>query len=270
MSITFKKEDVFEFWNKASCGESLYLSSLTKESFNNHSKIRYMLEPYILTFADFESTKGMKVLEVGVGLGADHQKFAEAGADLFGIDLTERAISLTRHRFELYGLQSNLNQGDAENLSFSNNTFDMVYSWGVLHHSPDTEKAISEVFRVLRPGGTANIMIYYKYSVVGFMLWLRYAFLKGKPFLSLKHIYSNYLESPGTKAYSIKEAKALFSNFKDVQMTTVLTHGDLLTSAAGQTHRGPLLSFARLLWPRWFIKSILKKNGLFLLIEAKK
>ena len=153
MSLHQQKKDVFDFWDKASCGETLYLPSSKKESFQTQSTIRYELEPYILNFAGFEGTKGKKVLEIGVGLGADHQKFAEAGADLYGIDLTERAITMTKNRFNLFDLNSTLCTEDAENLSFSDATFDMVYSWGVLHHSPNTEKAISEVFRVLKPGG---------------------------------------------------------------------------------------------------------------------
>jgi 2-polyprenyl-3-methyl-5-hydroxy-6-metoxy-1,4-benzoquinol methylase len=82
---------VKNFWNKVSCGEELYFHGDSDEkAFIAQSKIRYELEPYIVNFADFASTKNKKVLEIGVGLGADHQCFAEAGAHLYGIDLTER------------------------------------------------------------------------------------------------------------------------------------------------------------------------------------
>jgi SAM-dependent methyltransferase len=264
------KNDVYAFWNKASCGEKLYLDSQEHQGFENHTNVRYQLEPYILEFADFEKSKGKKVLEIGVGLGADHAQFAKAGADLYGIDLTNRAIEMTQQRFNHWGLKSTLQTGDAENLTFTESTFDIVYSWGVLHHSPDTEKAISEVHRVLKPGGTAKIMIYQKYSIVGFMLWVRYALLKGKPFLGMDYIYSHYLESPGTKAYTIQGAQKLFKLFRNVKVTTTLTHGDLLTSGAGQGHEGFLLTCARMIWPRWLIKIFFKGNGLFMLIEAQK
>ena len=89
---------------------------------------------------------------MGVGLGADHQRFAAAGARLTGVDLTERAIEHTRQRLAASGLSSQLQTADAENLPFANNSFDIVYSWGVLHHSPNTPKAVDEVWRVLRPG----------------------------------------------------------------------------------------------------------------------
>jgi ubiquinone/menaquinone biosynthesis C-methylase UbiE len=102
-----------------------------------------------------------------VGLGADHQRFAEVGADLYGIDLTERAVEHTRRRLAMFGLASHLFVGDAEALSFPDGYFDVVYSWGVLHHTPDTPKAVSEMYRVLKPGGTARIMLYHKWSLVG-------------------------------------------------------------------------------------------------------
>jgi len=84
-------------------------------------------------------------------------------------------------------------------------------------------------------------MIYHKYSLVGFMLWLRYALLSGRPFTSLATTYSKYLESPGTKAYSILEARDLFRQFENVSIKIQLSHGDLLTSQAGQRHKGTLL-----------------------------
>jgi len=113
-------------------------------------------------------------------------------------------------------------------------------------------------------------MIYHKWSLVGLMLWIRYALPGLKPWLSLREIYARYLESPGTKAYSVADARVLFSQFSEVNIRTVLTHGDLLESAAGQRHRGPLLSLARKLWPRQAIQRLLPGAGLFMLIEAKK
>lgn len=262
---------VKDFWNEASCGEELYLKGESlKDAYINQSLIRYRLEPYIISFANFEGAKNKKVLEIGVGLGADHQKFAEAGAELFGIDLTERAIKNTSERLKLFGLNSSLSTGDAEHLKFENNTFDQIYSWGVIHHSPNTQQAIDEIYRVLRNDGKAKIMIYHKYSFVGYMLWLRYAFLKLKPFTSLAEIYSKYLESPGTKAYTTKEAYEMFSKFSSVQISTVLTHGDLLTSQAGQRHNGFILTIARKLFPVWLIKKIFPTHGLFMLISASK
>lgn len=264
------KELVRDFWEEASCGENLYLKDLTKEGFLRQSQIRYQLEPYILDFAEFDKYRGKKVLEIGVGLGADHQRFAEAGAELWGIDLTQRAINHVLQRFQIMGLQSQLAAGDAENLTFANETFDLVYSWGVIHVSPNTSKAAKEILRVLKRGGEFKVMIYHKYSFVGYMLWLRYAMMRFRPFMSLEEIYSQYLESPGTKAYTIQKARELFADAVDIHIRTQLTHGDLLTSQAGQRHEGILLSLARLFWPRFIIRNFFKTHGLFMLIQGRK
>jgi SAM-dependent methyltransferase len=147
------KEDVRDFWNEAACGEKLYLEGLNLEGFRKQAETRYELDPFIIPFADFDAAWGKRVLEIGVSLGADHQRFAEAGAILTGVDLTPRAIEMTRQRFNMLGLKSELHVGDAENLDLPDNSFDIVYSWGVIHHSPDTQKAINEIFRVLKRGG---------------------------------------------------------------------------------------------------------------------
>jgi ubiquinone/menaquinone biosynthesis C-methylase UbiE len=264
------KEDVRDFWNEASCGEKLYLEKADLDGFRKQSSIRYDLEPFIIPFANFDAAKDKEVLEIGVGLGADHQRFAESGAVLTGVDLTPRAIEKTQHRFDELGLKSSLRVGDAENLDLADNSFDIVYSWGVIHHSPNTQTAADEIFRVLKPGGVAKVMIYNKYSLIGLMLWLRYALLVGKPFTTLTTIYAQYLESPGTKAYSELEARQLFSKFEKVSIEIQLSHGDLLTSQAGQRHTGGLLNIARKIWPRWLFTRFCRRNGLFMMIDAIK
>jgi ubiquinone/menaquinone biosynthesis C-methylase UbiE len=265
-----EKSAVYDFWNHRACGEELYLKNDTQQSFMAQAHKRYELEPMIKSFAEFEKYRNKDVLEIGVGLGADHQYYAQSGALLHGVDLTERAILHTENRLKLFHLESELKVSDAENLSFADHSFDLVYSWGVLHHTPDTPKAISEAYRVLKPGGEAKIMIYHKYSLVGYMLWIRYALFGLKPGLSLADIYARYLESPGTKAYSIREARALFQNFFDVEIQIELTHGDLLTSQAGQRHTTLFLKAARILWPRRLIKKFFQSQGLFMLIKATK
>ncbi|MDP5280686.1 class I SAM-dependent methyltransferase [Sphingomonas sp. DG1-23] len=265
-----EKQALHDFWNDASCGEALLLESPDVEGYRRQASERYRLEPYIPGFARFEQTSGKDVLEIGVGLGADHQGFAAAGARLTGVDLTSRAIEHTRERLRLFGLQSSLAVGDAENLVFPDNSFDMVYSWGVIHHSPDTPRAAREILRVLRPGGRFAVMIYQRYSLIGAMLWLRYALGTGRPWMSLDTIYSRYLESPGTKAYTKAQAAALFAGASDLRIWSVLTHGDLLESGAGQRHSGMALGLARKLWPRRLLKRMFPNAGLFLMIEGHK
>lgn len=268
--MNVEKIQVHDFWNEASCGEDLYLRGSDRAAYDQQARLRYELEPYISEFAEFDAVQGARMLEIGVGLGADHQRFAEAGADLYGIDLTERAVEHTRRRLAAYGLTSRVRVGDAERLDFPDEHFDRVYSWGVLHHSPATSTAVAEVWRVLKPGGVAQVMIYHRWSLVGLMLWTRYALLCLRPWLSMREIYSRYLESPGTKAYSVSEARKLFSAFDSVMIRTVLTHGDLLESSAGQRHESGLLSIARRIWPRAALRRWFPGMGLFMLIRAVK
>jgi SAM-dependent methyltransferase len=267
---TESKEAVRQFWDAQSCGEEQYLPGTAPADYQQHARMRYQLEPYISDFAGFHRVAGKRVLEIGVGLGADHQRFAEAGAVLSGIDLTSRAIDHSKRRLEALGLSSDLRVGDAENLDFDPNSFDVVYSWGVIHHSPDTSKAVDQIYRVLKPGGEARIMIYQRWSVIGWMLWVRYALLRAQPWRSLRHVFAEHLESPGTQAFSRREADRMFRAFSSVEIRTVLTHGDLLTSDAGQRHRGLALSVTRALWPRMLIRSLLPDRGLFMLIAARK
>lgn len=261
------KQAVADFWSEASCGENLYLAD---DDYAHQAAERYRLEPFIEPFLEASRWRGKDVLEIGVGLGADHERLALAGARLSGIDLTQRAVDHTAHRLASRHLKSQLRTGDAENLPFADNSFDCVYSWGVIHHTPNTPKAAREILRILRPGGTFKVMIYHKWSVAGLMLWLRYGLAAGRPFTPLASIYSKYLESPGTKAYTINEAKALFAGASSIEAHVELTHAELLESAAGQRHRGVALAIAKSIWPRWFLRRAAKNYGLFLLIHGRK
>lgn len=266
-----RKEEVRLFWEKMSCGEIYAEGESLAAQLENQARQRYELEPYLRGFARFEDARGLDVLEVGVGMGADHCELARCSPrSLSGVDLTGRAVEFTRDRLSLNGFASDLRQADAEKLPFEDRSFDLVYSWGVLHHSPDTQKAIDEVWRVLRPGGRARIMIYHKWSIVGLLLWARYGLAKGRPFISLREIYARYLESPGTKAYTIREAEQMFQRFTDVKIRPQLGFGDLLEGQVGQRHRGLALSIAKTLWPRSFIRRALPRLGLCLLIDARR
>lgn len=265
------KQQVHDFWNDAACGENMWMKGgPLKQQFEEHTKARYTWEPEILSFAQFERHRGKKVLEIGVGLGADHQKWAEAGADLYGVDLTERAIEKTKQRLDCFGLRSNLRVADAENLPFEDGAFDVVYSWGVLLYCPDMYRGISEVHRVLKPGGEALVMLYNERSFVGYMLWMRYALLRLQPTRSLKEIYHHHLESQGTQAFTEAEVRDFFKRFSSIDIDVNLSHSDLLTTRAGQRHEGLLLDVARKVWPRALIKRYFPKHGLFMKIRAIK
>ena len=265
------KEDVRLFWEKMSCGEIYAEGDSLAAQLENQARQRYEMEPYLRDFARFEDARGLDVLEIGVGMGADHRELARySPRSLSGVDLTERAVEFARKRLALYGLTSDLRQADAESLPFEDRTFDLVYSWGCLHHSPDTQKAIDEVWRVLRPAGRARIMIYNKWSVVGLLLWARYGLAAGRPFVPFREIYAQHLESPGTKAYTRREAERLFRHFSDLRIRPQLSMGDLLDGKVGERHHGLALSMAKALWPRSFIRCALPRLGNYLLIEGRR
>lgn len=260
---------VRDFWQARSCGEAYARGDSLRERLDAQARARYALEPYLQPFARFEDARGKDVLEVGVGMGADHQEWARCKPrSLTGVDLTPHAIEWTRARLALHGLESRLLVTDAERLPFRDASFDLVYSWGVIHHSPATEAAVREIRRVVRPGGCVRVMIYQRRSLVGAMLWLRYALLAGRPWRSLGDVYARHLESPGTKAYTPGAARALFAAFTGVEIRSELSPGDLLLGAAGQRHEGRLLDAARRLYPRRLVKRLLPGFGLHLLIEA--
>jgi SAM-dependent methyltransferase len=264
------KAAVRDFWDETSCGEVYAGGETPRARFAAHAETRFRLEPYIEPFARFDGTR-RQVLEVGVGMGADHVRWASSGPQrLVGVDLTARAVDWTAKRLELLGLSSELSVADAETLPFPDNIFDIVYSWGALQHTPDTSRAFREVHRVLKPGGTARIMVYHRPSVVGYMLWAKYGLLAGRPWRSLIDLYAEHLESPGTKGYTMDEGRSLVSMFGTSRVESRLGVGDLLEGQVGQRHQSTALRFAKRVWPRRAIKRWLPRHGLILLIEATK
>ena len=184
----------------------------TREYFEAIENKRYALEPEIHQFAQFSRYHGKEVLEIGVGMGTDFLQWNRAGAYATGVDLTEECVALTRARLLVFGFpdEGRVLQADAENLPFADSSFDLVYSWGVIHHSPNTRKALEEIVRVMRPGGEGKVMIYNKWSAVSLMYWCLFALFRLKPWLSISNVFSRHVESPGTKVYSLSEASALF------------------------------------------------------------
>jgi SAM-dependent methyltransferase len=262
--ITEPKDDVRDFWNADPCG-TRYLEG--KEDFDAHARARYALEPFIFEFANFKGARGLKVLEIGVGMGADYLEWLKAGAQATGVDFSAASIERAQRRCELAGYKPDLRVADAESLPFPDNSFDVVYSYGAMHHSPDTAQCVGEARRVLKPGGQARIMVYHHPSLTGAMLWLRYGLWRGK---SLRQSVFDHLESPGTKSYTQVEALALMSGFHDVQMRVVFSPGDLLLHQPSARFQS---GFYRLVWklyPRWLARMVGRRWGLFLLMSGTK
>src|SRR6185312_3687541 len=159
------KERVRAFWQANPCGVKFADAEPGSRRFYELVEThRYAKEWHIPAAAGFAGARGLKVLEIGCGLGTDGAQFANAGAEYTGVDLTEAAVELARKRFQLFDLPGKFQTADAENLDFADESFDLVYSHGVLHHTPDTARASREIHRVLRPGGRAIVMLYHRNS----------------------------------------------------------------------------------------------------------
>ncbi len=263
------KSAVREHWEDETCGTRYSDAQNRVEWFRELSAARYALEPYIPRFADFPSATGKDVLEIGVGAGADFENWCRYARGAVGVDLTEAAISLTAERLQLAGVDASkytLRQSDAETLPFPDASFDLVYSWGVLHHTPDTPAAFRQAFRVLRRGGRLKAMIYHVPSWTGLLLAVRHGALSPR-----KAIF-DHLESAGTKAYTIAEARALVESagFASVNITTRLGPGDLLNLKLSKRYDSRLARMALTLYPRWLVRLLGDRFGLNLMIEGVK
>ncbi len=124
----------------------------------------------------FAELQGKDVLEIGCGTGVHARLLAQAGARLTAVDLTPTAIELTRRRLELANLDADVREADAESLPFPDASFDVVWSWGVIHHSEHTDRVVAEIARVLRPGGRLALMVYHRSSMT---YWVNYVLYRG-------------------------------------------------------------------------------------------
>jgi ubiquinone/menaquinone biosynthesis C-methylase UbiE len=252
------KERVRAFWQANPCGTKFADAPPgTRRFYELVEDHRYRKEWHIPQAADFGGASGLTVLEIGCGLGTDGAQFAKAGADYIGVDLTDAAIELAQKRFELFDLPGKFQTADAEKLEFADDSFDLVYSHGVLHHTPDIQRAVSEIHRVLRPGGRAIVMLYHRDSYnyrVNISLLRRAGahLLRWEPGVNLVHRFTgesleslrqhatqlrndqrSYLKSeeflsqntdgagnPLARVYSREEARELFKDFAEIELRT--------------------------------------------------
>jgi SAM-dependent methyltransferase len=242
------KRAVRSFWERTPCGSwDASAPEGSAEYFEQIERRRDELEPFIPGFADFGSAAGQTVLEIGVGLGTDHVRFARAGGRMTGVDLTERGIELVRRRLELEELASDLRVADAERLPFAEDSFDIVYSWGVLHHTPDTPRAVRETLRVLRPGGRLRLMLYARHSWVSYGLWVRNALLSGRPFRSLRDVLAHHMESLGTQGFTKREITQMCRGVHELEVRKVCTPYDIEYAGGVARRTGRWLGFFTLI-----------------------
>jgi len=260
------KNNVREYWNHASCGtEFIDSPKFSQAYFEDIENFRYTIEPEIFSFAQFSRFRDKKVLEVGVGAGTDFIQWVRSGAHAHGIDISEEAIENVRHRLTLAGLQAaDIQVADAENIPYQDNVFDLVYSWGVIHHSPDTIKCLQEIIRVCKPGGKIKIMIYNRSALFAFYRYLLAALLQGKPFRKIKSVLYHHQESPGTKAYTFREVRKILAPLpvKIIEHKATVTKHDLLYYKSKPLQFLAYIAACLFGWNRvgWFMTLELEKN----------
>jgi ubiquinone/menaquinone biosynthesis C-methylase UbiE len=227
--LVVEKQHAREQWSQDPCGAryGAKYKFATREFFDEVERHRYQeYAPWMPAVMGFNEFAGKRLLEVGCGMGTDLLQFARGGAICTGIDLTPRSVEVSSLHFGLYDMRADFVLGDGECLPFADESFDVVYSNGVLHHTPDTVGAVGELHRVLKPGGIAKVMLYHRNSLY---YWteiilhrgiLRGDFLRGHSPSTIMSRYVEYSEHearPLVKVYSQRQARKLFAPFVEVK-----------------------------------------------------
>ena len=215
------KKDILtvkNFWDNRPCNIKHSKKEIgTIEYFDEVEKRRYFVESHILKFAEFENSNSKNILEIGCGIGTDSVMFSKNGANLTAIDLSEKSINICKKRFEVLNLNADFLCGDAENLSeiVPNKKYDLIYSFGVIHHTPNPEKIIEEIKKISHKDTIIKIMMYSKFSWKTFEFFLRYGW---KFNFNLKKTIQFFAEAqlgcPIANVYTEKELKKLLSDFE--------------------------------------------------------
>jgi SAM-dependent methyltransferase len=171
MTVTI--EEVKKFWNDRPCNIKHSSKEIgTKEYFNEVERKKFFVEPHILKFTEFPQWKNKKVLEVGCGLGTVGINFALNGSDYTGVELSKESLEIAKKRFEVYNQSGKFYLGNAEELSsfVPIETYDLIYSFGVIHHSPHPEKIVSQIKKYMNENSVLKIMLYAKDSWKNYMI----------------------------------------------------------------------------------------------------
>ncbi len=217
------KARAIEQWTADPAGASLAeRTALGSPAFYREvERTRYELYPWLTAYLTREIWGGKRTLEVGVGLGTDHLMLDRAAAELTGVDLTDASVRHTQRRFENEARSARVQVADAEDLPFGDDTFDAVYSFGVLHHTPAMDQAVREVHRVLRRGGTAVIGLYNRHSYFHAWRLLRHVATGKWRTSGLEAMRAGFEHGDGTPLVilsSKRELRALFKDFGTVQI----------------------------------------------------
>lgn len=215
-----KISEVKDFWDRRPCNIRHSTKAVgSREYFEEVQARKYFVEPHIPEFAQFEQWTGKKVLEIGCGIGTDTMNFARHGAQVTAVEFSEKSLEIARQRAEVYGFQDKIRfyLGNAEELTsfLPLEPYDLIYSFGVIHHTPNPERVIKQLHHYVHPGSTIKIMVYYRHSWKVF--WILMTYGKGQ-FWQLKEMVARHSEAqtgcPVTYTYTKQEAKQLLDGFK--------------------------------------------------------
>lgn len=268
MALSADKREVQKQWDQDPCGavtaKDRPIGTLDfYRAVRNHRYNDYA--PWFDDIVRFDEWKHKDVLEVGVGLGSDHFRFARNRNRMFALDLSREHLTHTHRHLKLERLTTRPIYGDAESMPIRDNTFDLVYSFGVLHHTPNTQAAVTEVHRVLKPCGTAIIGLYHRNS---YFFWgttmLFNGVLRGGLWRKgWRRLLSEieFREDPNSalplvKVYSRRQAKWLFNQFSRVEII------------ASHVHPVSFQRFAP--FSRAFLERFFGWFGWYLVIKARK
>jgi 2-polyprenyl-3-methyl-5-hydroxy-6-metoxy-1,4-benzoquinol methylase len=220
MSVDFEQvpvEEVRRFWNRRPCNIRHSSKPVgSKEYFDEVEARKYLVEPHIPAFADFRRWSGKRVLEIGCGIGTDTINFARNGAEVTVAELSDESMKVARQRAEVFGLEDRIrfHNGNAERLTdfVPVEPNDLVYSFGVIHHSPHPELIVEQATHYLEPGGTLKVMVYNRRSWK--VLWMVLRYGKGNP-RAARRLIAEHSEaqfgSPVTYAYTKRELTAMLA-----------------------------------------------------------
>jgi len=210
-------DQVRAYWNRRPCNIRHSTKPVgSREYFDEVEARKYFVEPHIPKFAEFERWRGKKVLEIGCGIGTDSINFARAGADVTVVDLSEESIELCRTRFKVFGLRANFYLGDAEHLSelVPVEKYDLIYSFGVIHHSPHPERVFEQLKAFCKPETELRVMLYSKWSWK--VMWIILVYGKGAIWRS-DELVARYSEaqtgSPVTFYYSARGVRDVMRDY---------------------------------------------------------
>lgn len=234
------------------------IPEINKDFFDEVDRYRVRNEPYVVPLIEHLSQRRGRLLEVGCGIGADLRNFARRGMQVLGLDLSYENVKLTKEGLESSSLDGKVICSDAENLPFKDGVFQAYYSFGVLHHTPDTALAVDEAYRVLKNDGRCIVMLYHKgyaYLYINLIFWFKRLFVSEEKLIS-----DHYDFTPLSKMYSKEEAMRLFRKFKKVEF-------EVTTFASGGIEVNNKIKCLHYLLKN---KLLMNKLGQFLIIKAEK